>query len=90
MSLKKDTYDYYTKNYGRPDIQDPYFKKDCIFIVHECGFSNFYVTETGKIIQPVENDNEEFCFVESFDEDLDQITLVEGLVKAADLQIDDS
>ncbi len=87
VCLTKDTHDYYLEDDGLDD-QDPYYRKDCKFMVIECGWSKVYVieTKTGEILKPVENDSEELCFVESLSNDLGEIEFVEGLIKAADLQ----
>jgi len=83
--LTKDVDDH-SEIIHEDDPYNEYFKKDCVFIVVQCGMCKHFIGETDQTLNYV--DGEEYCVVESASNSLDDdgMVIIEGTVRATDLQ----
>lgn len=84
--LTKDSFDY-SDMAGPFNPADPYFKKNCVFMVIECACSLFSVNEKNENISLL--GNSEWCAVEALLDDQDEdegFDTFTGQIRAKDLQ----
>jgi len=86
VSLRKDVKDH-SEIIHESDPYNEYFKKNCVFLVVRCGMRKFFIGETNQILNPV--DDEEYCIVRSASDSFDdnEMDIIEGQVRAIDLQV---